>query len=346
MKHFYNAGQPGNRPVIIAGPCSAESREQVLRTASEVASLGIGIFRAGIWKPRTRPGCFEGIGPEGLSWLREVKAATGMALTTEVATAAHVELALKAGIDILWAGARTTANPFAVQEIADALRGTDIPVLVKNPVNPDLELWCGAVQRFLNAGITDIGVIHRGFSSYEEKVYRNSPIWQIPIEFRRRYPGIPLLCDPSHIAGRRDLVAGLCQQAMDLNFDGLMIETHCSPECALSDAAQQVTPSALSTILNSLTVRNNSSDTGDLEVFRSRIDVIDRRILELLSERMDISRSIGAYKREHHIPVLQHRRYDEMISWSIKAGEDLSLDSGFVSALMKAIHEESVKQQF
>jgi len=345
MKLFTDDGRRKGRPVIIAGPCSAESREQVLQTASSVAALGADIFRAGIWKPRTRPGCFEGIGSEGLLWLREVKETMGMTVTTEVATASHAEEALKAGIDILWIGARTTANPFAVQELANALRGTDVPVLVKNPVNPDLELWCGAIQRLLNAGIRNIGVIHRGFSSYEEKVYRNSPIWQIPIELRRRYPDIPLICDPSHIAGRRSLVAGLCQQAMDLRFDGLMIETHCHPECALSDAGQQITPEDLSDILKHLIIRDNNQLTDDINLFRSRIDVIDRRLLQLLSDRMEISRNIGSYKRTHNIPVLQNERYDTIMKDSVRIGEELRLNPDFVAMIIKAIHEESIKQQ-
>lgn len=333
------------RPLVIAGPCSAESREQVVKTAEAVSAAGIPVFRAGIWKPRTRPGGFEGIGREGLEWLKEVKDKTGMLVTTEVATPYHVEDALKGGIDILWIGARTTVNPFAVQEIADSLKGVDVPVLVKNPINPDIELWCGAIQRLGAAGISEIGLIHRGFSSYEEKLYRNSPIWQIPIEMKRRFPEMCLICDPSHISGRRDLVPQLCQQAMDLNFDGLMIETHCSPDCALSDARQQLLPEELQEMLKKLVIRENSDMTGALSIFRSRIDIIDHSLLDLLSERMRISREIGAYKKAHHIPVLQNRRYDTILQESVQIGKELNLDSDFVALLIKAIHEESIKQQ-
>jgi len=333
------------RPLVIAGPCSAESREQVVKTAEAVSAAGIPVFRAGIWKPRTRPGGFEGIGREGLEWLKEVKDKTGMLVTTEVATPYHVEDALKGGIDILWIGARTTVNPFAVQEIADSLKGVDVPVLVKNPINPDIELWCGAIQRLGAAGISEIGLIHRGFSSYEEKLYRNSPIWQIPIEMKRRFPEMCLICDPSHISGRRDLVPQLCQQAMDLNFDGLMIETHCSPDCALSDARQQLLPEELLEMLKKLVIRENSDMSGALSIFRSRIDIIDHSLLDLLSERMRISREIGAYKKAHHIPVLQNRRYDTILQESVQIGKELNLDSDFVALLIKAIHEESIKQQ-
>lgn len=333
------------RPLVIAGPCSAESREQVVKTAEAVSAAGIPVFRAGIWKPRTRPGGFEGIGREGLEWLKEVKDKTGMLVTTEVATPYHVEDALKGGMDILWIGARTTVNPFAVQEIADSLKGVDVPVLVKNPINPDIELWCGAIQRLGAAGISEIGLIHRGFSSYEEKLYRNSPIWQIPIEMKRRFPEMCLICDPSHISGRRDLVPQLCQQAMDLNFDGLMIETHCSPDCALSDARQQLLPEELQEMLKKLVIRENSDMTGALSIFRSRIDIIDHSLLDLLSERMRISREIGAYKKAHHIPVLQNSRYDTILQESVQIGKELNLDSDFVALLIKAIHEESIKQQ-
>ena len=248
-------GVDPKRPMIIAGPCSAESREQVLKTASELAARGVKIFRAGIWKPRTKPGGFEGIGVEGLPWMKQVKQETGMLVATEVATPAHVFEALKAGIDILWVGARTVTNPFAMQELADALKGVDIPILVKNPVNPDLELWVGAIERLYNAGLRRLGVIHRGFSSYEKKIYRNAPLWHIPIELRRRYPNLTIFCDPSHIGGKRELVAPISQQALDLNFDGLIIESHCDPDSALSDAAQQVTPEVLDYTLQLLVVQ-------------------------------------------------------------------------------------------
>ena len=269
------------RPIVIAGPCSAESEEQVLETAKGLASKGIKIFRAGIWKPRTKPGGFEGIGVIGLPWLKRVKEETGMYVTTEVATKDHVFEALKAGVDLLWIGARTSANPFAVQEIADALKGVDIPVLIKNPVNPDLELWIGAFQRLYNAGIHRLGAIHRGFSSYDKKIYRNLPLWHIPIELRRRMPNLPIFCDPSHIGGKRELIAPLCQQAMDLNFDGLMIESHRDPDAAWSDAFQQITPDVLDYVLNLLVIRDSTQSTESLAELRRQIDGIDEQILEL-----------------------------------------------------------------
>ena len=313
--------------------------------AEAVSSAGVRIFRAGVWKPRTKPGGFEGVGRKALAWLKEVKEKTSMAVATEVANSVHVEEALSAGVDILWLGARTTVNPFAVQEIADSLKGVDIPVLIKNPINPDIELWCGAFQRLQNAGIADLGLIHRGFSSYQEQIYRNSPIWQIPIEMKRRFPHIPMICDPSHIAGNRELVPQLCQQAMDLNFDGLMIETHCYPDCALSDGRQQLEPETLIQLLRSLEFRENNDLTEVLTVFRDRIDKIDRSLLELLSERMRISKEIGIYKKTFRIPVLQNRRYDAILQESINLAEELDLTPDFVTSLMKAIHEESVKQQ-
>ena len=273
-------GVDPKRPMIIAGPCSAESREQVLKTASELAARGVKIFRAGIWKPRTKPGGFEGIGVEGLPWMKQVKQETGMLVATEVATPAHVFEALKAGIDILWVGARTVTNPFAMQELADALKGVDIPILVKNPVNPDLELWVGAIERLYNAGLRRLGVIHRGFSSYEKKIYRNAPLWHIPIELRRRYPNLTIFCDPSHIGGKRELVAPISQQALDLNFDGLIIESHCDPDSALSDAAQQVTPEVLDYTLQLLVVRDNAQTTENISILRRQIDESISRIDE------------------------------------------------------------------
>ena len=279
-------GVEAKRPIVIAGPCSAETEEQVMTTAKELASKGMKIFRAGIWKPRTKPGGFEGIGVEGLAWLKEVKKETGMYVSTEVATAKHVYECLKAGIDILWVGARTTANPFAVQEIADALKGVDIPVLVKNPVNPDLELWIGALERIHNAGLKRLGAIHRGFSSYDKKIYRNLPQWHIPIELRRRLPNLPIFCDPSHIGGKRELVAPLCQQAMDLNFDGLIVESHCNPDCAWSDASQQVTPDVLDYILNLLVIRTETQTTESLSQLRKQIDECDDNIIQELAKRM------------------------------------------------------------
>ncbi len=338
-------GVDGQRPIVIAGPCSAETEEQVMETAKSLADRGTKIFRAGIWKPRTKPGGFEGVGVEGLSWLKRVKKETGMYVTTEVATKDHVFEALKAGIDILWIGARTSANPFAVQEIADALKGVDVPVLIKNPVNPDLELWIGAIQRIYNAGIRRIGVIHRGFSSYDKKMYRNSPLWHIPIELRRRIPHLPIFCDPSHIGGKRELVAPLCQQAMDLSFDGLIIESHCNPDKAWSDASQQITPEVLDYVLNLLVIRDSNQTTENLAELRRQIDGIDEQLLELLAKRMRISREIGIYKKEHNMPILQSPRYSEILEKRSNMGEQMELNTEFVKNILKNIHEESVHQQ-
>lgn len=333
------------RPTIIAGPCSAETREQVLRTAEDLCGRGVKIFRAGIWKPRTKPGGFEGVGAEGLPWLKEVKQKTGMLVATEVATEEHVAEAVSAGMDILWIGARTAANPFAMQELADALKGIDIPVLVKNPVNPDLELWIGALERLVNAGIRNIGVILRGFSTYDQKIYRNLPLWHIPIELRRRYPNITMFCDPSHIGGRRDLVAPVSQQAMELKFDGLMIECHCSPDEALSDAGQQITPEELENLVKGLVIRENSAGADSIQLLRKQIDDADRQLLELLARRNAISKEIGMYKKENNMPVLQTGRYNEILEKRARIGETLGLDRDFVLAIMKSIHEESVKIQ-
>ena len=333
------------RPVIIAGPCSAESREQVLKTATDLAARGIRIFRAGIWKPRTKPGGFEGIGAEGLPWMKMVKQETGMLVATEVATPYHVFEAVKAGIDILWVGARTVTNPFAMQELADALKGVDIPILVKNPINPDLELWIGAIERLYGAGIRKLGAIHRGFSSYEKKIYRNLPLWHIPIELRRRYPHLTIFCDPSHIGGKRELVAPISQQALDLNFDGLIVESHCNPDCALSDAGKQITPEVLDYTLKMLVVRDNAQTTENISVLRQQIDEIDEQLLSLLSKRMRISREIGTYKKEHNMPILQSGRYNEILDKRGKMGKSLDLNPEFISEIMKSIHGESVKVQ-
>lgn len=333
------------RPIVIAGPCSAETEEQVMETARGIADKGIKLFRAGIWKPRTKPGGFEGIGAEGLQWLKRVKKETGMYVATEVATKDHVFEALKAGIDVLWIGARTTVNPFAVQEIADALKGVDVPVLIKNPVNPDLELWIGAFQRLYGAGIRRLGAIHRGFSSYDKKMYRNLPLWHIPIELRRRMPNLPIFCDPSHIGGKRELIAPLCQQAMDLSFDGLIIESHCNPDCAWSDASQQITPDVLDYVLNLLVIRDSSQTTENLAELRRQIDGIDEQLLELLAKRMRISREIGVYKKEHNMPILQSPRYSEILEKRSNMGEQMDLSTDFVKEILKEIHEESVRQQ-
>ena len=345
IKKLVLKGLEANRPIVIAGPCSAESREQVMQTATELAEKGIKIFRAGIWKPRTKPGGFEGIGAVGLPWLKEVKEKTGMMVATEVATPAHVLEAIKAGIDLLWIGARTAANPFAMQELADALKGVDIPILLKNPVNPDLELWIGGLERLYNAGLTNLGVIHRGFSSYDKKIYRNAPLWHIPIELKRRYPEITIICDPSHIGGARELVAPIAQQAMDLNFDGLIIESHCNPDCALSDAKQQLTPAVLDYTLNMLVIRDNVQTTENLSVLRKQIDELDEQLLTLLAKRMRISQEIGTYKLEHNMPVLQSGRYDQLLKSRQDMGSKLNLSGEFVDAIVKAIHEESVRVQ-
>ncbi|MDR0371142.1 MAG: bifunctional 3-deoxy-7-phosphoheptulonate synthase/chorismate mutase type II [Prevotellaceae bacterium] len=334
-----------NRPLIIAGPCSAESEKQVIDTATALATKGIKIFRAGIWKPRTKPGGFEGIGIDGLKWLRKVKVETGLYTATEVATAKHVTEALRYGIDILWTGARTTANPFAMQEIADALVGVDIPILVKNPVSPDLDLWTGAIQRLYNAGIRRIAAVHRGFSAFDKKVYRNVPQWHIPIELRRQIPAMSILCDPSHIGGKRELIAPIAQQAMDLNFDGLMIESHCNPDSALSDAAQQITPHALGLLLDSLIIRNPGRETENLLNLRKQIDSIDSELLELLARRMDISSEIGRYKKEHNMPVFQEKRYGELLEKRVLQAEEMGMSHRFIRSLLVAIHEESVRLQ-
>ena len=338
-------GVEDRRPLIIAGPCSAETEEQVMETAKMLAERGIKIFRAGIWKPRTKPGGFEGIGVEGLPWLKAVKKETGMLVATEVATAKHVYEALKAGIDILWIGARTTANPFAVQEIADALKGADVPVLVKNPVNPDLELWIGALERINGAGLKRIGAIHRGFSSYDKKLYRNLPQWHIPIELRRRIPSLPILCDPSHIGGKRELVAPLSQQAMDLGFDGLIVESHCNPDCAWSDAKQQVTPDVLDYILNLLVIRKETQTTENLSELRKQIDECDNNLIEELAKRMRIAREIGTYKKEHDMTILQTGRYNEILDKRGSQGALCGMDPEFIKKVFEAIHEESVRQQ-
>lgn len=338
-------GVSPERPLVIAGPCSAETEEQVMTTAKALAKNGTKIFRAGIWKPRTKPGGFEGVGEEGLPWLEQVKKETGMYVCTEVATAKHVEASLRHGVDLLWIGARTTANPFAVQEVADALKGTDIPVLVKNPVNPDLELWIGAMERINQAGITRMGAIHRGFSSYEKKIYRNLPQWHIPIELRRRIPNLPIICDPSHIGGKRELVAPLCQQAMDLGFDGLIIESHCSPDTAWSDAAQQVTPDILDYILNLLVIRKDTNTTENLSELRKQIDECDDNLIQELAKRMRVAREIGTYKKDHGMTILQTTRYNEILDKRGSQGALCGMDADFVRHVFEAIHSESVRQQ-
>lgn len=345
LKPLNLPGIENKRPLVIAGPCSAETEEQVMAAARALAKNDIKIFRAGVWKPRTKPGGFEGNGEKALPWLKRVKEETGMLIATEVATPKHVEASLNAGVDILWVGARTTANPFAVQELADSLRGIDVPVLVKNPVNPDLELWIGALERINQAGIERLGAIHRGFSSYDKKIYRNLPMWQIPIELRRRIPALPLVCDPSHIGGRRDLIAPLCQQAMDLGMDGLIIESHCNPDEAWSDASQQVTPDILDYILGLLVVRDTKQSTESLSALRKQIDQYDDQLIELLAKRMRVSREIGMFKKEHDMTVLQTGRYTEILEKRGAQGALCGIGADCIKEIFEAIHEESVRQQ-
>ena len=338
-------GIENKRPLIISGPCSAETEEQVLTTARQLSANGIKIFRAGVWKPRTKPGGFEGNGAIALPWMKKVKEETGMLTATEVATPKHVEQALEYGIDILWIGARTTANPFAVQDIADSLKGVDVPVLVKNPVNPDLELWIGAIERVNGAGIKRIGAIHRGFSSYDKKIYRNMPMWQIPIELHRRIPNMPIINDPSHIGGRRDLIASLCQQAMDLGMDGLIVESHCNPDEAWSDSKQQVTPDILDYILNLLVIRNEIQTTENITALRKQIDEIDNQLIDLLAKRMRISREIGQYKKEHGMTIVQTSRYSEILDKRGAQGAFCGVSPECIRQIFESIHEESVNQQ-
>jgi len=303
------------------------------------------MFRAGVWKPRTKPGGFEGSGEKALPWLKRVKDETGMLVSTEVAKPEHVELCLKYGIDILWVGARTTANPFAMQDLADSLKGVDVPVFVKNPVNPDLELWIGAMERINQAGVTRMAAIHRGFSSYDKKIYRNLPMWQIPMELHRRIPNLPIICDPSHIGGRRELIAPLCQQAMDMGFDGLIVESHCDPDCAWSDARQQVTPDVLDYILSLLVVRDEVSSTEDIKHLRRQIDDFDNQLLDLLAQRMRVCREIGQYKKDHNMTVFQANRYNEILE---KRGAQASLcgiNPENAAQIFELIHQESVRQQ-
>ena len=316
-----------------------------MKTAKQLAQKGCHMFRAGVWKPRTKPGGFEGHGEPALQWLKQVREETGMLVTTEVATPAHVELAMKYGIDIMWVGARTSANPFAMQALADALRGIDIPVFVKNPVNPDLELWIGALERLNGAGIKKLAAIHRGFTSYDKTIYRNLPMWQIPIELRRRIPDLAIICDPSHIGGRRDLIAPLCQQAMDLGADGLIIESHCDPDKACSDAKQQVTPDVLDYILSLLVIRDDTVTTEGISQLRKQIDELDNQVMDVLAKRMRVCREIGQYKKEHNMTVLQAQRYNEILDKRGAQGTLCGMDSEFIKKIYEAIHEESVRQQ-
>ena len=337
------------RPIIIAGPCSAETEEQVLTTAKALAKQNIDLFRAGIWKPRTRPNSFEGVGMVGLSWLKKVKEETGLKVTTEVANKQHAFEALKFGIDVVWLGARTTVNPFAVQEIADALEGSDIPVLIKNPINPDLKLWIGAIERIAKAGITQIGVIHRGFSYHGDSEYRNVPRWQIPIELKRQFPDIQIICDNSHICGRRDTLYNVAQKAMDLNFDGIMTEVHPTPDDAWSDAKQQITPSVFQKLTEDLIIRKPSTNDIEflesMEHLRHQIDEIDDELITLLGNRMKLAERIAEYKKRKNISILQPARWNEILENTVAKGNIYGLSEEFVSSFLKAIHQESINHQ-
>lgn len=338
------------RPFIISGPCSAESREQVLQTAKLLAKSGIvNVFRAGIWKPRTRPDAFEGVGEKGLIWLQEVKKETGLMTCVEVATPAHVEAAINKNVDMLWIGARTTVNPFSVQEISEALKGYDIPVLVKNPVNPDIKLWIGALERINKAGIKKMMAVHRGFTSYDSTPYRNAPIWEIPIELMRLCPNLPVICDPSHITGNSMLLESVCQKALDLEMDGLMIESHIHPKKALSDAEQQITPKELTELIAKLVIRSHNTDNAEfrnkLNELRSEIDTLDAELIHLLSKRMKIVEEIGEYKKENNITILQIQRWNNIVRESIDLGEKRGLSREFLIKLLRVIHEESILLQ-
>ncbi len=338
-----------SHPLVIAGPCSAETEDQIMQIAQQLKDSDVSVFRAGIWKPRTRPGGFEGVGAIGLKWMQKAKAATGLLLATEVANAAHVKLAIEHDIDILWIGARTTVNPFAVQEIADAVKGSDKIVLIKNPVNPDLSLWIGAIERMHNAGITKLGAIHRGFSTYEKTIYRNIPEWQIAIELQSRYPNLPIFCDPSHITGNREMILEVSQQALDLSYDGLMIETHIDPENAWSDAAQQVTPTKLKEIFTNLKIRNLSTDADgynqEMQKLRRDIDFTDAKLFDLLGNRMKIAEKMGALKNEENIAILQSQRWNAVLKSMLAMGEARDLSEEFVERIFKAIHQESITHQ-
>lgn len=331
--------------IIIAGPCSAESRDQILSCSESLAAQGIGIFRAGLWKPRSRYGCFEGVGEAGIAWLHEARERTGMKLATEVANPHHLEVCLNAGFDLIWIGARTTSNPFAVQELADALKGTDIPVMVKNPLSPDLDLWLGAIDRLAHAGVKNLTAVHRGFSTFLKTQYRNNPHWEIPIEMRRQRPDLPIICDPSHIGGARNLILPIAQFAMDLNFDGLIIESHPKPQEALSDAAQQLTPEALGEMIAKITVRHKSTHDETIDLYRSMIDECDDNLIEIIKHRMEISDRIGEYKRENNISVLQPERYNEILRQRMAQAENEGLNPAFIKRLYDAIHSESISRQ-
>src|ERR1700755_3182187 len=338
------------RPLIISGPCSAETEEQVLETAQRLAATGkVDMLRAGIWKPRTRPGSFEGIGAKGLPWLQQAKKVTGLPTTVEVATGRQVEDALTFDVDVLWIGARTTVNPFSVQEVADALRGVDIPVLIKNPINPDLELWTGAVERVAKAGIKQLGLIHRGFSSYGNTEYRNAPMWHLAIEMKRRNPGLMMINDPSHICGRRDILLDVAQKAIDLDYDGLIIESHIDPDNAWSDAKQQVTPARLGEMLSAIRWRREDSNSEEyhaaLEKLRQQINHLDDELMQIVSQRMKIAEKIGEYKKNNNITILQTNRWNEILQRAVQKGEGLGLSKEFITKYFDAMHMESINHQ-
>lgn len=348
IRHRYMPVTAEGCPAVIAGPCSAETRQQVIDTAEALAAIGVTVFRAGLWKPRTMPGCFEGVGTAGLPWLAEVRHRTGMLTATEVATAEHVRAAVAGGVDILWIGARTTANPFAVQEVADTLAeiAPDTPLLVKNPVSPDIELWIGAIERCYRAGLRRLAAVHRGFTAYGASIYRNAPQWHIPLELRRLVPGLPVIHDPSHVGGRREMVAPLASRAMAIGFDGLIIESHCDPDNALSDAAQQVTPTRLADILASLDIRERrDAPDASLTALRSRLDDIDAQIIDLLARRMEVCDEVGIFKRRNRLTVVQPDRYDALIRSRVAQGTAQGLQPAFVTEVMKLIHAESVSRQ-
>lgn len=340
---------PAQAPYVIAGPCSAETEKQVMDTAAALREQGVTVFRAGLWKPRTRPGCFEGAGEKGLPWLLRVKEKLGMAVCTEVAGAQHARACLDAGIDMLWIGARTTVNPFLVQEIAETLGDADVPVLVKNPVNPDMGLWKGAMERLYECGVRKIGAVHRGFSASGRTEYRNHPFWNLAISFRSEFPGIPLFCDPSHLGGDRRFVQELSQKAMDIGFDGLMIESHINPSCALSDPSQQLTPGELASLMSSLVVRSadslDSAYRRTLELLRLNIDELDRRLIDALAERREISRQIGGIKRDHNVSIVQAMRWEDVMDRALAEGKSKGLDEDFIRRIFDIIHENSVSEQ-
>jgi chorismate mutase len=339
-----------NEPLIIAGPCGAETREQVLETAKAVSEIpGIQLFRSGIWKPRTRPNSFEGVGEQGLGWLKEVKEKYNLKTTVEVANAHHAELALKHGVDVLWIGARTTVNPFSVQEIADAIKGVDVPVMIKNPIHADLQLWIGAIERINNAGIKKIAAVHRGFHFFGKSKYRNKPMWELMIELKTSFPELPVICDPSHISGKRDLIQGVAQKALNLGVNGLMIESHVDPAKALSDAEQQLTPAALKDLLSQLqfpkTISSDAEFTNKLNKFRQMIDEIDEELINILKKRISVIEDIGLYKKEHNITVFQLERWQEILRTRSQLAEKLGLSRSHIEKICQLLHEESIRVQ-